>query len=77
MHNLFISQVRTSDGQQKYGRNFRDVSYFAEMHNALSGDKECDHLHDGLGFFTRYDHLHLFKECTGTKDTVSVPRTGL
>lgn len=41
-------------GKEMYGEEFRPVHHFVQMHTELSGARECDHMHDGLGFMTQH-----------------------
>lgn len=41
-------------GKKMYGDEFRPVHHFVQMHTELSGARECDHMHDGLGFMTQH-----------------------
>ena len=43
-----------------YGPLFQDSAYFASMHLNYAGDRDCDHMHDGMGFITQ--HLGLTAE---------------
>ena len=62
-------------GMAKYGDKFRSVDYLATMHNHLAGDRECDHMHDGLGFMTQHAGLtYLFEKALQSVDkSVTVP----
>lgn len=44
--------IPTVIGQQRYGSLYRGIDYFVNLHNSLAGAKDCDHMHDGLGFLT-------------------------
>ena len=43
-----------------YGPDYRSGVHFAEMHLNYAGDRECDHMHDGMGFIT--NHVALSSE---------------
>ena len=47
----------------------KNVYGFAEQHALLAGDSECDHMHDGMGFFTQ--HLGLTLEMEQALQVVS------
>ena len=47
-------QTSTEEGQGLYGGRFKGIEYFAREHNTLAGQRECDHMHDGLGFLTQH-----------------------
>ena len=59
----------------KYGNKFRSIDYLAGLHNHLAGDRECDHMHDGLGFMTQHAGLtYLFEKALQSVDqSVTVP----
>ena len=63
-----VYHLQESEGQVRYGSDYHDIYYFAELHNGLAGDAECDHLHDGLGFFT--NHVALANEFERSLQTV-------
>ena len=44
----------TEAGRRAYGPNFRNVAWFVAQHNVLSGARDCDHFHDGLGFLPQH-----------------------
>lgn len=45
-----IAETNDATGVQMYGENFQSLGRLSTTHNNLAGDKECDHLHDGMGF---------------------------
>lgn len=51
--------VGTKVGQQRFGMAYRGAEYFTELHNSLAGARDCDHIHDGLGFLTNHIALSL------------------
>jgi len=57
---MTIYTTLTEDGQRQYGPDFRSSIHFTEMHLDYAGDRECDHMHDGMGFITQ--HLALSSE---------------
>jgi len=57
---MVIYTTTTKDGQRQYGRDYRSSVHFAENHLNYAGDRECDHMHDGMGFITQ--HLALTSE---------------
>ncbi|KAJ8605555.1 hypothetical protein CTAYLR_000128 [Chrysophaeum taylorii] len=44
----------TRIGAKLYGPRYRSAREFAEFHNAMSGQRDCDHLHGGMGFLTQH-----------------------
>lgn len=40
----------TTEGQALYGSKYYGAGFFGDKHNVLSGNSNCDHMHDGLGF---------------------------
>lgn len=47
------------EGQALYGNVWRNAGVFTRDHNNLAGQRECDHMHDGLGFLTLHGALTL------------------
>mmetsp|Transcript_109923 Transcript_109923/g.319886 ORF Transcript_109923/g.319886 Transcript_109923/m.319886 type:complete len:864 (+) Transcript_109923:2-2593(+) len=68
---------RTSwgEGQAKYGNVWRNAGVFARDHNNLAAQRECDHMHDGLGFLTAHGALTLdFEKAMQMVDpSISIP----
>jgi len=62
-------------GILKYGAQYTDIKYLAGLHNKLAGDRDCDHMHDGLGFLTQHSGLtYLFeKSLQSINPGVTVP----
>lgn len=54
-----IWDTSTTDGQKLYGDRFQGIEYFVREHNNLAGQRECDHIHDGLGFLTQHAAMSL------------------
>lgn len=48
-----------AEGQALYGNVWRNAGVFTRDHNTLAGQRECDHMHDGLGFLTLHGALTL------------------
>ena len=46
--------THTTAGQRAYGSKYMAAHDFVELHNTLSGQDDCDHLHGGLGFLTQH-----------------------
>lgn len=42
------------EGKAIFGKDFRSLTHFVKLHLANAGDKEVDHIHDGLGFLTQH-----------------------
>ena len=57
-----VWDVSTVDGRDLYGDNYAGVVDIARAHAKLAGSKDCDHLHDGLGFMTQHMALSLMME---------------
>jgi hypothetical protein len=45
-----VFRVPTDEGQALYGSKYYGAGYFADLHNLYSGNANCDHMHDGIGF---------------------------
>lgn len=54
-----IWDTSSIDGQNIYGNRFQGIEYFVREHNALAGQRDCDHIHDGLGFLTQHAAMTL------------------
>jgi len=52
----------TRQGKMIYGPRYLDMNYMTEAHNKYAGDRVCDHLHNGLGFFPLHMALTLLFE---------------
>lgn len=52
-----VYTVPQSEGEVLYGNGYKDVGYFIEYHTFLAGTRECDHLHDGMGFLTGHNAI--------------------
>lgn len=67
--------VETEMGQKTFGENFKDIEYLASLHNRLAADRECDHMHDGLGFMTMHSGLtYIFEKAIQSVDpSVAMP----
>lgn len=50
-------RVPTSTGRQLYGSSYQSAGEFIRAHNSLAGKRDCDHMHDGLGFLTLHTAL--------------------
>ena len=49
----------TAAGRDRYGPLYVGVDDLAEFHNTQAGAQDCDHIHDGLGFFTQHAALSM------------------
>lgn len=67
--------LSSDEGVAIYGNKFRSIDYLTALHNHLAGDRECDHMHDGLGFMTQHAGLtYLFEKALQSVDqSVTVP----
>lgn len=45
-----LLSTEDEDGVAAYGSDFRSHLRLSAEHNNLAGDRNCDHLHDGMGF---------------------------
>mmetsp|Transcript_6809 Transcript_6809/g.8159 ORF Transcript_6809/g.8159 Transcript_6809/m.8159 type:complete len:718 (-) Transcript_6809:54-2207(-) len=67
----------TSDkeGRAQYGTNYKSVHYFVRMHLYYAASKDCDHWHEGPGFYTSHIAMSLqFERSLQSVDsTVSLP----
>ena len=52
-----MMRINASEGVARYGRQFRTIDEFAKMHLNLAADRECDRMHDGMGFLTNHAAL--------------------
>lgn len=43
----------TEEGQKLYGPDYMDIMYFTSYHLTYAAQRNCDHMHDGVGFFTQ------------------------
>lgn len=50
------------EGLAAYGDRFKDINFFVQLHNVLAGARECDHMHDGLGFIAQHAAFTLVYE---------------
>lgn len=53
-----IAETSDAVGIEQYGGNYWSLSRLTTTHNNLAGDKECDHLHDGMGFLPVRYSIH-------------------
>ncbi|KAH8050386.1 phosphatase [Aureococcus anophagefferens] len=51
---LVLWSTPTAAGRGLYGPLYVGVDDLAEFHNTQAGAQDCDHIHDGLGFFTQH-----------------------
>lgn len=70
-----LQNTTTEDGQRKYGAKFRNINYFSRMYLLATGEKECDHFDEGLGFLTHHAALaRYFEQVLQTvSPSISVP----
>mmetsp|Transcript_45776 Transcript_45776/g.90267 ORF Transcript_45776/g.90267 Transcript_45776/m.90267 type:complete len:654 (-) Transcript_45776:686-2647(-) len=70
-----VYSVSTVAGADTYGAGYKGADYFIEYHTWMAGTKECDHLHDGMGFLTGHNAITMeFEQNLRMVDaTVSVP----
>jgi hypothetical protein len=54
-----LYRVKEAEGRKLYGNGYRDIGYFVRLHNSLAGMRDCDHMHDGLGFLTQHTLLNI------------------
>lgn len=52
-----LYRVPTASGQLLYGAGYLSAGEFVRVHNHLAGQRDCDHMHDGLGFLTLHTAL--------------------
>lgn len=57
-----IWSVNEEEGQELYGENFHDVSWFASMHDFNAAWQDADHIHEGLGFLPQHNKISNFYE---------------
>ena len=50
-------EYEEADGQKKYGENFHSASYFNIAHDFCAGQRDADHIHQGLGFVPQHIKL--------------------
>lgn len=61
--------VAESDGQELYGDNYHDASYFAAAHDFNAAQQDSDHIHEGLGFVPQHIKLtNMFEASVQTVD---------
>ena len=70
-----VYKVSQDEGMSRYGEAYKNITYFVTLHHRLAGARDCDHLHDGLGFLTQHAALTLtFEKVLQLIDpSVSVP----
>jgi len=47
------------EGKEKYGPEYHSIDYFVALHNDRAGARDCDHMHNGMGFFSQHNGLTL------------------
>ena len=52
-----LMTVNSSEGVARYGAGYQPLDYFVKMHLNLAADRECDRMHDGMGFMTNHAAL--------------------
>jgi hypothetical protein len=57
---LVMTRVSTAAGVEKYGKHYRSLQDFEQMHLKASGGQRLDKIHDGVGVITQ--HLSLTAE---------------
>jgi len=72
-----LFSIPTNEGRELFGDRYVSVGTFAMDHNTLAGNKDCDHLHDGLGFLMNHGALTVGgtlreEEFTAKKETKEV-----
>ena len=55
MHALW--EYSDAEGQAKYGANFHSATYFNVAHDFCAGQRDADHIHQGLGFVPQHIKL--------------------
>jgi len=46
--------TKEEDGQEKYGENFHNSTYFTSAHDFNAAWQDADHIHEGLGFIPQH-----------------------
>lgn len=69
-----IASTSDTEGQAAYGSHFMSLGRLAAEHNNYGGDKQCDRLHDGMGFVV--SHLALTRLAEASLQSVD-PRAVL
>lgn len=54
---LLMMQTSSTDGEARFGEDYRSLKSFVALHAELAGNKLSDHMHDGLGFLTQHAAL--------------------
>lgn len=54
---LLLEKTPTKEGIKKYGAHYRSLAEFEVMHLRAAGDREVDHIHDGLGGVTQHSAM--------------------
>jgi len=58
-----IAQKDEKSALTKYGSNFMTLRKLSALHNNWGGAKDCDHLHDGMGFVPTHVQMNqIFEE---------------
>ena len=70
-----INQKDEVAGKKMYGDDFMSMNRLMVLHNNLAGAKDCDHLHDGMGFLTSHVQITRLLEASlqSVDPSVSLP----
>jgi hypothetical protein len=69
-----VFRVPTDEGQALYGSKYYGAGYFADLHNLYSGNANCDHMHDGIGFVPSHLALTVIIEQKNNKIHARIER---
>lgn len=50
-------ETEEDEGQKKYGDDFHNIQWFAQLHHFNAAWKDADHFHEGLGFLPQHIKL--------------------
>jgi hypothetical protein len=68
MHRLY--ELTEEEGQQLYGENFHNASYYTALHFFNAGWRDADHIHEGNGFLSQHFKLtNMFEEAIQAVDS--------
>jgi len=54
---MTIYRTNARTGTEMYGKHFKPLSDFVNVHLEAAGSRDVDHIHDGLGLVTQHTAL--------------------
>eukprot|EP00903_Cladosiphon_okamuranus_P019382 g17822.t1 len=70
-----LYRLPTAEGTALYGKEYKGINFFVQMHLDGAGVKDCDHWHDGAGIMTHHmGYILQFEQALQVVDpSVSIP----